>query len=132
MRGVVWAGVRTEAFAETVAFFRDVLGVPLVELAPGFAWSKLEDSSQFEIFGLSSHRPLGLYDRPGPRVPLVDDLSAATAVLEAAGVEVPVRCRERPDQGWVHFRGPTERLRAHRRQSSYPTGHRRKGEASHA
>ena len=105
VRGVVWAGVRTEAFAETVAFFRDVLGVPLLELAPGFAWSKLEDSSHFEIFGPPDTDHLHFTTGPVPEF-LVDDLSAATADLEAAGVEVFGPIQGTADQGWVHFRGP--------------------------
>ena len=86
VRGVVWAGVRTERYAETVAFFRDVLGVPLVEVAPGFAWSKLEDSSQFEIFGPpeSEHE----HFTTGPVPEFLGPIQGA------------------PEQGWLHFRGP--------------------------
>jgi hypothetical protein len=49
VQGIVWAGVRTERFAETVAFFRDVVALPVRELRDDFAWFELRDSSQFEI-----------------------------------------------------------------------------------
>ena len=43
--GLVWAGVRTDRFEETVRFFREVLGVALVEPAPDFAWSRMPNTS---------------------------------------------------------------------------------------
>lgn len=105
VRGVVWAGVRTDRFAETVAFFRDVLGMPLVEVSPGFAWSKLDDSSQFEVFGPPDTDHLHFTTGPVPEF-LVDDLAAAHARLERSGVDVLGPIRGSPDQGWFHFRGP--------------------------
>jgi catechol 2,3-dioxygenase-like lactoylglutathione lyase family enzyme len=98
-------GTRTDAFAETVAFFRDVLGVPLTEVEPDFGWSRMPDSSQFEVFGPSDveHR----YFATGP-VPefLVDDLPAALAELRAAGVEILGEPNVRGREGWLHFRAP--------------------------
>ena len=105
VRGVVWAGVRTERYAETVAFFRDVLGVPLVEVAPGFSWSKLEDSSQFEIFGPPENDHEHFTTGPVPEF-LVDDLQAAAAELEDAGVELLGPIQGTAEQGWLHFRAP--------------------------
>ena len=34
---LAWLGTRTEEFDETTAFFRDVLGIPMVYEEPGFA-----------------------------------------------------------------------------------------------
>jgi catechol 2,3-dioxygenase-like lactoylglutathione lyase family enzyme len=103
--GLVWAGVRTDAFPETVAFFRDVLGLPLVEPAPDFAWSKLPDSSQFEVFGprMSDHD----HFTTGP-VPefLVDDVHAAAEELSAAGCELFGGPRGADGNTWLHFRAP--------------------------
>lgn len=105
VRGVVWAGVRTDRYAETVAFFRDVLGVPLVEVGPGFSWSKLEDSSQFEVFGPPDTEHAHFTTGPVPEF-LVDDLEAAAAELEAAGAELLSPIQGTPEQGWLHFRAP--------------------------
>jgi predicted enzyme related to lactoylglutathione lyase len=105
VRGVVWAGVRTDRYAETVAFFRDVLGVPLIEVEPGFAWSKLEDSSQFEIFGPPDTEHEHFTTGPVPEF-LVDDLPAAAAELEAAGAELLGPIQGTAEQGWLHFRAP--------------------------
>jgi catechol 2,3-dioxygenase-like lactoylglutathione lyase family enzyme len=105
VRGVVWAGVRTDRYDETLAFFRDVLGLPLVEVAPGFAWSKLEDSSQFEIFGPPDSEHEHFTTGPVPEF-LVDDLRAAAAELEAAGVELVGPIQGTAEQGWLHFRAP--------------------------
>ena len=105
VHGLVWAGVRTAKFDETVAFFRDVLGVPLEEPAPDFAWAKLPNTSQFEVFG-ADHPEHGHFTTgPVPEF-LVDDVFAAAAELEAAGVEMLGPPSGTPDEGWVHFRAP--------------------------
>ncbi len=44
VHGVVRLGTCTEAVDETLSFFRDVLGVPLGELEPGFGWSQAHPS----------------------------------------------------------------------------------------
>ena len=104
VHGIVWAGVRTERFEETVAFFRDVLGVPLVTVSDDFAWSRLPDTSQLEIFGPND--PDHEHFTTGPVVEfLVDDVSAAAHELEAAGVEV-LHTGHGDGQAWLHFRGP--------------------------
>lgn len=109
VHGVVWAGTRTDSFDETVRFFRDVLGVPLVEAAPDFARAKLPDSSQFEVFGpaMPEHGEF----TTGPVLQfLVDDLEAAATELRDAGYDVPGGIRGTPEEGWLHFRGPDGHL----------------------
>lgn len=105
VRGVVWAGVRTARYEETVRFFREVLGVPLVEVPSGFAWSKMADSSQLEIF--PERDPDHQHFTTGP-VPefLVDDVEDARAELEAAGVELLGPVGGTAKEGWLHFRAP--------------------------
>jgi predicted enzyme related to lactoylglutathione lyase len=105
VHGVVWAGVRTDRYAETLAFFRDVLGLPLAEVGPDFAWSKLPDTSQFEIFGPADPDHDHFTTGPVPEF-LVDDLDEAAAELEAAGAELLGPVQGTPEQGWLHFRGP--------------------------
>jgi catechol 2,3-dioxygenase-like lactoylglutathione lyase family enzyme len=105
VHGVVWAGVRTERFGPTVAFFRDVLGLPLDVIGPDFAWSKLPDTTQFEVFGPADRD----HDHfaTGPVVEfLVDDVFEAARELEAAGVELLGEPGGDAEQAWLHFRAP--------------------------
>jgi catechol 2,3-dioxygenase-like lactoylglutathione lyase family enzyme len=101
--GLVWVGTRTDRHAETTAFFRDVLGLPVSHTEPDFAVLDVPDGSTVEVFG-----PRSEFNRhfthpvAGFRVA---DVAAAQAELEAVGVEVVLR----PDGGersWMHFRAP--------------------------
>ena len=103
--GVVWVGTRTEAFSETFSFFRDVLGVPLEELEPDFGWSRMPDTSQFEIFGPTDEEHRHFTTGPVPEF-LVDDLAAALAELRNAGVEILGAPHVIGTEGWLHFKGP--------------------------
>jgi catechol 2,3-dioxygenase-like lactoylglutathione lyase family enzyme len=105
VQGLVWAGVRTDRFEETVRFFRDVLGVPLVDAGTDFAWSELPDSSKFEVFGPNDPDHDHFDSGPVPEF-LVDDVAAAAAELEAAGVTLFGPPTGSGDDRWVHFRGP--------------------------
>jgi catechol 2,3-dioxygenase-like lactoylglutathione lyase family enzyme len=102
---VVWVGTRTDRFAETVAFFRDVLGVPLELLEPDFGFSRMPDSSQFEVFGPSNTEHRHFTTGPVPEF-LVDDMAAALDELMAAGVEILGKPVVHGTQGWLHFRAP--------------------------
>lgn len=122
VHGVVWVGTRTAAFDQTLTFFRDVIGIDLQLVEADFGWSRMPDTSQFEIFGPSDrHHP---YFTTGP-VPefLVDDIAAATEELRAAGVEVLGEPVVEADGGWVHFRAPDGNVYG---LTAAPTYHRRK------
>ena len=106
-----WLGIRTARLAETSAFVRDVLGLPVVYEGPGFAMFKLPSGTHdyVEIFGSDSKE--GSFYTTGPVVGLlVDDLELAQAEMEAAGLEVldaeiqSVSSIE--GYRWFHFRGP--------------------------
>ena len=103
--GVVWAGTRTEKYAETFAFFRDVLGLPLTEPEPDFGWSRMPNSSQFEIFGPSDTQHRHFSTGPVPEF-LVEDLAAALEELQAADVEILGEPHLEGTNGWLHFRAP--------------------------
>jgi predicted enzyme related to lactoylglutathione lyase len=105
VHGLVWVGVRTAEFDRTVEFFRDVLGVPLNEVSKGFAWSRMPDTSQLEIFGPDDPDHDDFTTGPVPEF-LVDDLPAAAEELRAAGVELLGDISGTPEQGWLHFRAP--------------------------
>ena len=103
--GVVWVGTRTMAFDETVAFFRDVLGVPMKVPESDFGWGRMPDSSQIEVFGPSDSEHEHFSTGPVAEF-LVEDLPAALAELEAAGVEILGKPELRDKEGWLHFRAP--------------------------
>jgi predicted enzyme related to lactoylglutathione lyase len=103
--GVVWVGTRTDRFDETVAFFRDLLGVPMELLGPGFGWSRMPDSSQLEVFGTTDAEHAHFTTGPVPEF-LVDDLPEALAELRAADVEILGEPHIEGRSGWLHFRAP--------------------------
>src|SRR3712207_487864 len=105
--GLGWAGTRTERFAATTAFFRDVLGLRVVHDTPHQVVFALPDGSPVEVFGPGD--PDHDYFSTGPVVEfLVEDVPAARAELEAAGVELLGSPRESgtPGEAWAHFRAP--------------------------
>ena len=103
--GVVWVGTKTEKFDETVKFFRDVLGVPVDEVEQDFAWSRMPNTSQLEIFGPRNTEHDHFTTGPVPEF-LVEDLSVALEELRAAGVEILGEPSVQGADGWLHFRGP--------------------------
>jgi catechol 2,3-dioxygenase-like lactoylglutathione lyase family enzyme len=122
VRRLAWLGTRTAAVAETAAFFRDTLGIPLVYEEPGFAMLQLPgaDYDFVEVFGADD--PDAAFYTTGPVVGLlVDDIASARGELESAGIELlgpmvwaqddPILSETMGGQGadgygWFHFRGP--------------------------
>ena len=110
VKRLAWLGTRTDKIDETTAFFRDVLGLPLVHAEPGFSMLQLPcaDRDYVEVFG--PEEPDSALYTTGPVVGLlVDDLEEARAELEAAGVEVLDKMHwpeSMNGYGWFHFRGP--------------------------
>jgi catechol 2,3-dioxygenase-like lactoylglutathione lyase family enzyme len=107
VRGLHWAGVRTTDFDATVAFFRDVLGLSLEDHneAATVAGFRLPSGQLFEVFG-SASRYYPLHERLvfGFHV---DDVVAARAELEAAGIEfVTDVASSHTGETWTYFRGP--------------------------
>ena len=113
--GMVWVGVRTDRFDETVGFFRDVLGVPMEVRASDFGWSRMPDGSQLEVFDATEAEHQHFTTGPVPEF-LVDDLPAALDELRAAGVEIHGRTRDQRARWLVPLPGSgRQRLWAHRR-----------------
>jgi hypothetical protein len=101
--GLTWIGTRTIAFDETVAFFQDVVGLPLGALRPSFARFDLPDGGALEVF-----RPGGALDHPhlttGPMAALlVEDLDLAEEELRRHRVEIFAKRRD-GRAGSTHFR----------------------------
>jgi catechol 2,3-dioxygenase-like lactoylglutathione lyase family enzyme len=105
VRGLIWVGTRTAAFDQSVAFFRDVLGIDLDVVNPDFAWGRMPNTSQLEVFGPGDRDHPEFSTGPVPEF-LVDDLSGALDELRAAGVEILGEPVIREAEGWLHFRAP--------------------------
>ena len=87
---VVLAGVRTEAFDETKALFRDVLGLSVAYEESGFAMLALPDADRdfVEVFDAARGDIGTLYEAAPVVGLLVDDLEEARAELVSAGAQV--------------------------------------------
>jgi catechol 2,3-dioxygenase-like lactoylglutathione lyase family enzyme len=100
-----WAGTRTEEYAAMTEFLTGVLGLGVAHERRDFAALDLPSGDTFEVFGPSDadHR----YFTTGPVVGfVVEDLPAAVAELERAGVELLGGQVDEHGEGWRHFRAP--------------------------
>jgi catechol 2,3-dioxygenase-like lactoylglutathione lyase family enzyme len=103
--GIGWAGTRTDGYGAMVAFCTGVLGLTREYEQRDFAVLGLPSGDTFEVFGPSDqgHR----YFTTGPVVGFtVEDLPAAVAELERAGVELLGGQVDEQGEGWRHFRAP--------------------------
>jgi catechol 2,3-dioxygenase-like lactoylglutathione lyase family enzyme len=101
---LVWVGTRTNEYAATVAFFRDVLGLGVQVSEPDFAVLDVPDGATVEVFGpTSAFNPHLTHPVAGF---LVADLDEAVAELQAAGVEIVQEVQGGATRAWVHFRAP--------------------------
>lgn len=110
VKRLAWLGTRTEKFDETIAFFRDVLGIPVFHEEPGFAMLQLPGADRDFVEVFAPDNPDGAAYSTGPVVGLlVDDIEQSRAELEAAGVELLGSIhwlQSMEGYGWFHFRGP--------------------------
>jgi len=110
VKRLAWLGTRTEKFDETTAFFRDVLGIPVLHEEPGFAMLQLPSAERDFVEVFAPDNSFAALYSTGPVVGLlVDDIEQARAELDAAHVELlgPTQWLESMDgYGWFHVRGP--------------------------
>lgn len=98
-------GVRTEAFDETVALYRDVLRMTPVLLEHGAAWFQAADGTPIHVYGPASddHDFFGT----GPVVGLVvDDFDATRRAMIEAGIAFIGEPQRDGGSAWNHYRGP--------------------------
>lgn len=99
-----WVGTRTTDHDGTVAFFSDVLGLPVQHTAEDFTVLTVPGAASVEVFGPRSpfnphltHPVVGF---------AVADLESARAELEAAGTEIVLPVQTGDTGRWLHFRAP--------------------------
>ena len=126
VKRLAWLGTRTEKFDETTAFFRDVLGVPMVYEEPGFAMLQLPGADRDFVEVFAPDNPNAALYSTGPVVGLlVDDIEQARVELDAAGVELidsTQWLQSMDGYGWFHVRGPDGNIYAIMQDSRPPTG----------
>ena len=103
---VRFVGVRTDRFEETVAVYRDALGLAPIRMSPGAAWFALGDGTEVHVYGPADrdHEFFG----PAPCVGyLVEDFAAAHLALLAAGCDFAFGDPQVDgDAIWSHYRAP--------------------------
>lgn len=106
VKGLAWMGTQTPKFEDTVAFFRQTLGLRPVGDEPDFAVFRLTNGDTVEVFGPGDRDHA--HFTTGPVVGfLVDDVEEARTELEAAGISFIGPVHKAGDGGsWSHFIGP--------------------------
>jgi len=103
--GLGWLGIRTQRFEETARFFREVMGLEETRRERDVVGFAFPDGTEMEVWGPEDgfHSFFGV----GPVVGFwVDDVRAARAEMEAAGVEFLGPVQRSEGAVWSHFRGP--------------------------
>ncbi len=105
VKGLTWLGLRTTQFEEMVKFFRDVMGMQPIRDDPEIAGFQLTNGTQLELY--RPEEPLHAFFTTGPVVAFwVDDVDAARATMEAAGIEFIGPIQRAGKTRWNHFRAP--------------------------
>jgi catechol 2,3-dioxygenase-like lactoylglutathione lyase family enzyme len=105
VKGLVWLGLRTAQFEETVKLFRDVMGMELIRDEPQIAGFQLTNNTQVEVY--RPEEEFHSFFTSGPVVAfLVDNVDEARAEMEAAGIEFIGPIQRAGSTSWNHFRAP--------------------------
>ena len=105
VKGLTWLGLRTTQFEEMVKFFRDVMGMQPIRDDPEIAGFQLTNGTQLELY--RPEEPFHAFFTTGPLVAFwVDDVDAARATMEAAGIEFIGPIQRAGKTRWNHFRAP--------------------------
>src|SRR5271167_3021588 len=102
---VDFVGIRTHRLDETVALFRDVLGVPVTRRGEGLVGLKLADDTVLEVYGPADE--FHSFFTTGPVVAFrVDDFDHAHQAMLKAGVAFIGEVQSAGGVSWRHFRAP--------------------------
>lgn len=105
-KGIVWLGIRTDKFKETIRFYEDILGLAATHDETGFKAYKLPNDDTIEIF--STDFKSNQHFTSGPVVGfLVDDIAQVKKEMLDAGIEFIGDIQGNPNKSqWAHFKGP--------------------------
>jgi predicted enzyme related to lactoylglutathione lyase len=104
VQGIAWVGTRTGRWSDTVEMFERVLGMRRLDDRPGIAVFALDNGDTVEVF--TTDEPDHHHFTTGPVVGFaVQDIDAARAELEAAGVDLLSPTQRGGGLAWLHFRG---------------------------
>jgi catechol 2,3-dioxygenase-like lactoylglutathione lyase family enzyme len=105
IESVRFVGLRTRAFAEMTALYRDALRLATEHEGPGAAWFRTADGTSIHVYDAddTDHHFFG----SGPVVGfLVEDFASARVALEATGVEFIGEPQRDGGAVWNHYRAP--------------------------
>ena len=105
VKGLSWLGLRTTRFEEMVIFFRDVMGMQPIRDEPEIVGFQLIDGTQMELY--RPEEEFHAFFTTGPVVAFrVENVEAARATMEAAGIEFIGSIQRAGKTSWNHFRAP--------------------------
>ena len=109
IKGIVYAGIKTERFDELCKFFGETLGLQQSHFEPGFATYLTTNGDKIEVYGPNDpNKPNHDHFITGP-VPgfEVDNITEAREDLEEKGIEFigPIYGTLGSTR-WSHFKGP--------------------------
>ena len=105
-QGLVWAGIYVQELRVSIAFYRDVLGLPLLDQGEEWAHFDSGAGTLLELFtGGRSTQAAKTPDQQSIVLGLrVDDLDRALAELHQRGVQfIPEGAGEFAGTRWAHF-----------------------------
>jgi catechol 2,3-dioxygenase-like lactoylglutathione lyase family enzyme len=105
LKGIVWLGTRTDRFEETVAFFRDTMGLTTFHETDTVVVLRMPGGEWVEVFGPQDTEHTQFDTGPVGEF-LVDDVAAARAELEGKGISFIADTHSWGDYTWAHFKGP--------------------------
>jgi catechol 2,3-dioxygenase-like lactoylglutathione lyase family enzyme len=102
---VDFVGIRSERLDETVALFRDVLGLSVSRQTDDLVAFKLADGTVLELYGPANE--FHSFFTTGPVVAFrVDDFDVARQAMLAAGIKFIGDVQHADGVSWQHFYGP--------------------------
>lgn len=109
VKGLVWLGTRTDRFEETVAFFRDTLGLKPYHEGDDVVVLRMPGGEWVEVFGPKDTEHVHFDTGPVGEF-LVDDVAEARSELESKGLSFIADTHSWGDFTWAHFKGPDGKI----------------------
>ena len=105
IKGIAWAGTKTDKYEETAKFFTEILGFTVLRSDKDITVYRLPNADLFEAIGPT--QAVELNDIvSGPKVDfLVDDVRATRSEMEELGVIFEGPVYDGPYQSWTNFYG---------------------------